>query len=526
MFFSFIDTKGSIIYVDLNAVGLNDGTSWTDAFTDLNIALLFASPDDDIWVTVGTYYPTSTNNRESTFNLRNQIDMFGGFIGGESDIDSRDHENRTTLSGNIGDPDAVEDNSRHISWVSTDYVEMRLDGFIVRDGYAEGSSGGAIYTNLGYITFYNCIFKNNYCLYGGAICSTNSSMNYLYCVFENNSGVWGGAYQCWGGTDDRFYNCDFINNSSEYLGGAITAQLNTQITVDNCRFIGNSGDLGGAIAIENNGQLNCMNSIFNGNNANSGAAIYITGNSQFNCYNSAVVQNNATLEGGGIFIETGNAFVRNSVLRDNFAAGNPDNIIGSDTSINVSYSILESPIPGPGNIVAVPLFIDPDGIDNIAGNLDDNFHIQLFSPGINMGSALNLPLDLFDWNINGNHTEPYPFDLDHNPRISDGSIDIGPYEKQFLTSILEPQDFDLIVGNPYPNPSFVSYLDIELKEKKAVQISLVNLKGQVLFELFNGLLFSGIATIEIQVPENINGLHLLEIRFEDQVYYRKWMISS
>ena len=47
-----------IIYVDADANGLNDGSSWTDAFNDLQGALSVALPGDKIRVAQGTYKPT------------------------------------------------------------------------------------------------------------------------------------------------------------------------------------------------------------------------------------------------------------------------------------------------------------------------------------------------------------------------------------------------------------------------------------------------------------------------------------
>jgi hypothetical protein len=50
--------NGAIIYVKGDAGGGDDGTSWVDAFTDLQSALSAAVSGDQIWVAAATYYPT------------------------------------------------------------------------------------------------------------------------------------------------------------------------------------------------------------------------------------------------------------------------------------------------------------------------------------------------------------------------------------------------------------------------------------------------------------------------------------
>ena len=102
-----------IIFVDINATeGENDGSSWRNAYTDLQSALAVAGASDQIWVAAGTYLPTTGNNlpedvedpREVSFAINNGVKVYGGFAGGETSLEQRDiNANQTILSGNIGE---------------------------------------------------------------------------------------------------------------------------------------------------------------------------------------------------------------------------------------------------------------------------------------------------------------------------------------------------------------------------------------------------------------------------------------
>ncbi len=123
-----------IIYVNQNASAQGNGSSWNTAVNDLQSALAQAQKGDQIWVAKGTYTPTSTDDRTKSFRLKEGVEVYGGFAGNETSINQRNlKKNVTTLSGNIGDKNKLDDNTEHVLIGAKDAV---LDGFKVSDGYA------------------------------------------------------------------------------------------------------------------------------------------------------------------------------------------------------------------------------------------------------------------------------------------------------------------------------------------------------------------------------------------------------
>jgi hypothetical protein len=103
------------IYVNANATGLNDGSSWANAYTNLQNAIANTQAGNEIWVAAATYKPTTGSDRNATFNLKNNVSIYGGFIGNETSRDQRNWErNLTTLSGDVGVSGSNLDNSYHV----------------------------------------------------------------------------------------------------------------------------------------------------------------------------------------------------------------------------------------------------------------------------------------------------------------------------------------------------------------------------------------------------------------------------
>ena len=79
-----------VIYVKAIASGANNGSSWDDAFTDLQAALAAAEWGDEIWVAAVTYKPTIDTDRTKSFVMTAGVAIYGGFAGGETEREGRD----------------------------------------------------------------------------------------------------------------------------------------------------------------------------------------------------------------------------------------------------------------------------------------------------------------------------------------------------------------------------------------------------------------------------------------------------
>jgi hypothetical protein len=445
------------VYLDRDATGASDGTSWGDAFIDLQSALTAARPGDEIWVAEGTYLPTArtdpTDPRSATFQLKNGVALYGGFAGTEMSLEQRDwvaHE--TILSGDIGTPEDNSDNVYHVVTGSGTDASAVLDGFTVSGGNADGDGntrGGGMYNVQGSPTVRNVVFSHNVSQgQGGGMHNGQSSPTLTHVSFNDNStGDRGGGMHNIYNSSPTLTDVTFSTNSAVKGGGMFNNSSSPGLT--NVIFIGNTaGYAGGGMFNADGSGPTLFNVTFSGNTAVVGGGVrnWHTLGQDPTLINVTFSGNTASQSGGGMYNYDSNPTLTNCIL---WGTGQIHN--GSSTP-TIAHSDVQGSggsgagwdanlgIDGGGNLDDDPLFADADGSDDIPGTIDDNLRLRWASPAIDKGSNDALPADTFDLDGDGDTDEPIPFDLDGNSRIHNGTVDMGAYEAHaavFLPLVLK-----------------------------------------------------------------------------------------
>ncbi|UCE61514.1 MAG: S8 family serine peptidase [Phycisphaerales bacterium] len=426
------DECGLVLYVDLNATGQGTGLTWADAFTDLQQGLAMASslsvPDGDlaIWIAAGTYTPSFRTDpadpRTATFQLVNDVHVYGGFAGDETSLAGRDvRSNVVVLTGDLSGDDGPDfannaENAYHVVTGSNANSNAVLDGVTITGGFAyEGTSGDRAQ--------------------GAGVIIDGGSATLVDCTITANRAFIGAGMLVRAG-GSTIANCTFAGNQAGTRGGGIE-NVSSNILVVNSIFSGNTaGDdpdyYGRGAGLSSNGTANVVvtNCVFVGNHA---------------------FELTTFGQGGGLcsYGSSVTTTVTNCVFWDNTVGGTGTSDFAMQIAslygavINVDFSCVfgwDSSLGGVGNTGSVPQFVDSDGPDDVWGTLDDDFHLNANSPCIDAGDNAAVPPDLVDLDGDSDFAEPLSLDLDGNPRFADHAltpdsgngappiVDMGVYE--------------------------------------------------------------------------------------------------
>jgi len=399
------------IYVDADAAGANDGSSWADAYNYLQDALADANASPkpvEIRVAHGIYrpdedmlHPEGTGDREATFQLINGVTIKGGYAGsGQPDPNARDIElYETVLSGdrdendveiyyawNLIDEPTRAENSNHVVTGSGTDANAVLDGFTIKGGQADSapphSQGGGMNNDHGSPTVTDCIFTQNAALDGGGVGNYYGNPTLNNCTFSENSSFWGTGSGAGGGMSN-FYGtpvltgCVFIGNSSDRGGGMYNNNLlgcdGDSPTLIDCTFRANYAYRDGGGMSCNYDSPTLINCTFIGNSA-VGSAEYgtgggaISGNQTATLINCTFSGNSADSYGGAIMFGEGDyapATLTNCIVWGNDADEGPQ-IALYWSSLSVSYCDIQ------GGQANIGLLTCCDELDWGAGNIDSD----------------------------------------------------------------------------------------------------------------------------------------------------------
>lgn len=435
-------------------------TNWSTAATNIQDAVDVATSGDLVLVTNGVYQP---GGRPAPDNIQTCVVSTNAVT-----IQSVNGSTGTSINGS-GD--------RRCAYLGNGAV---FSGFTVTDGKVTNtypSTCGGIYcasnalvencliinnaannaAGLYFGTASNCVISGNTSVQqgGGALLSTliNCTVSGNYssgtgegggvascyltnCVLTGNSVVSGG--QGGGALQSTLNSCTLSNNSGTLGGGAAFCTLN------NCLVFSNSvnNQYTGSGAFSQGGGLaygyatNCIilhNAAYLDEHS-SGAVAYGGGAYETTLANCTVVDNYAVSAGGGTY----GSPAYNSIIYYNTSYFFGVGVGTSNVTIGTLSNCCTFPLPSSGlfNFTNAPLFVS---ISGTGGNL----HLQSNSPCINAGN---------------NAYAAGATDLDGNPRIVGGTVDVGAYEYQTPSSVIS---YAYLQQYGLPTDGMDDYLDLD-----------------------------------------------------------------
>ncbi len=465
-----IDCGGSIcpacpsnndLYVDDTATGTNDGSSWANAFTDLQDALAIGE-GKTIHIAEGTYKPTSGTQRGIFFDFPSDCTILGGYPnGGSANRDPETHG--VYLNGDVDGDGTPAGNSYHVVRLGN-VSNVVADGITIQNGNADNASsfarsrGGGVYSSGSSSTFINVRFNWNKAIYGGAVFATlSNSITFENCELSNNTANYGSALYHSNQTNMYIKSTRVIDNTA-LVRCSMEANNSLYTKIENSVFANNASSLSNGlafIATTRDANADIYNTTILGESNNRyllTAQVGFGDQLDINIYNSIIAHQDPSFtkaflaHNNNIFnLSTYNCYIQGSSVM-----GNTNNNLYEDT--------------------AGPLQLNPD------------YSLDPCSPGIDAGNNV--------W------ASSLTVDIDGNNRFFN-SVDMGAYEAQTSCGSARKKEMDIQI---YPNPT-TGLLNIRTQEE--------NLSYQIMDILGSSLLRTQETEIDLgQLPA---GIYLLRI---------------
>jgi predicted outer membrane repeat protein len=402
-----------VIYVDANATGNRDGTSWANAYVTLDPALTAASNPltggpREVWVAQGTYVA-------GQYSLSPGVELYGGFAGGEIARSSRDIQAHPTIfTGGAG-----RDFRSYL--LSDGYPDPSKSGIVI-DGFTLTGATSGVYVSKGPGFVRNCTFVD---LQGGGIVNYGGPLTVEDSTFTRVAGtaVLGSPASVSSPASDTTIRRSTFQNGS---GLGVSSYL-SNLTIEDCVFQNNTNTsvdnyFGNVFMtrcrVVNNQSADAINSRANNNSLNIRQTL-IAGNS-----------------GTGLDTDFSAALVSVTIARNNIGIARGSSsaltLINSIVAENSLYQIYDSPNPSSAHILSANYSLvqgrstgnstnlpwSPQFTNSAAGD----YTLAPRSPGVDTGTAAY---------VNDGET-----DLAGNTRIQSSAPDMGAYESAYTANPL------------------------------------------------------------------------------------------
>lgn len=290
-------------------------------------------------------------------------------------------------------------------------------------------SGGGIFNESGTLTISDSTFLKNTACQGGGIYIARTTLTIENCMISENIATDGNG----GGIHTRSYsyvtvtNSILTGNSAKSNGGGISNSYSS-LTVINSTLSMNLAYGGGGIANFGDAAhsiVKLANSLLTENSADYGGGIWNNGlytDSTTITINNSTIARNSAGSGGGIYTSNNMTVTINSIIAQNFSDTEwfdicDDNGIDNNNGVTINaYNTLSSFTGWTESTdclvydPAQPLFEDAENSD---------YTLAQHSQAVNMGDNSYVETET---------------DLVGNPRIVNGTVDLGAYERQQLAT--------------------------------------------------------------------------------------------
>lgn len=417
-----------IWYVTVDGAGNKDGSSWANAYDDIQTAINAASvfktdAKKQIWVAKGTYRGDGISSQ--AFVLKPGVAMYGGFAGTEDngiEFSDRDLVHNVSILEGSSSQRVIGNYNAYSNFTLNE--NATIDGFTIQNGYTVKEGGGVYVRN--YVKVQNCVIKQNQGQKGAGIYADNKCEITDCKIFGNTALAEGGGAWVKSST---FTYCEIHNNlvdntdeKPQKLGGGIYGE---NATVNNCLISNNSvltdKSYGGGMYIAQSGLpsqlLNCT--VVNNFSYNQGGGVYSVNDGSNNDFINCILWGNRTnLNTQQVAVSASNVpiYVRYSAIQGGAGGLGTFNLTATNNDADLFSPKFVNPTAGAG-----------------ASFTGGDWHIKENSICVNQGERLVYTIEQ---------------DLDDELRVKNGRIDIGAYETEGVNEFaVRPDSHNIIYVN-------------------------------------------------------------------------------